>query len=197
MKRKPDHYSLMARDEGYQARSIFKLKEIQEKYKVIKPFDRVLDVGASPGSWSKYVLELYKGKNEVVGVDLNEVKMDSKYNDKYTFIQGDVFDEETQANLETRSPFQVILSDAAPSTSGDVGTDSYRSYEICLQVIQLAKKFLKKNGNLVIKIFQGSDAIEILKEMRQLFDQAKGFKPKASKNASKETYYLGFRYKNS
>jgi 23S rRNA (uridine2552-2'-O)-methyltransferase len=197
MKRNPDYYSRLAKDQGYQARSVYKLMEIQEKYRVIKPGDRVLDIGASPGSWSSYVLSLYNGNTEVTSVDLNDIKIEGDAKGKFTFFKGNIYNEEICRKLTENGPYNVVLSDAAPSTSGDIGTDAYHSYEIGDQVLKMAKTMLRRGGSLILKIFQGSDEALLLKEMRALFDQARGFKPKASRSESKEIYYLGFKKKGA
>jgi len=186
---KLDHYSLKAQKEGYPARSVYKLEELQEKYKVLKPNQKVLDVGSSPGSWSLYVLRKFKPVG-VWGVDLNPVNMGA-LPEKFYFSQGDIHDPKLEAKLMESAPFDTILSDAAPLTTGNRLVDTGRSYNLCERVILLCEKLLAPGGNVVVKIFQGGDEKDLENLIKERFTQVKNFKPKAVRGESMETYYLG------
>ncbi len=183
----------MAQKQGYPARSVYKLQELQQRFRLIKPGTRILDIGASPGSWSQFCLELLKGKGKLVSVDLSTLIIPEKEN--FTFIQGDLFTREIYEHCLLLGPYDLILSDAAPSTSGNRTVDSQASLEIGTRVLQIASAGLIQGGNLVIKVFQGGDEGSLLQQLRQRFKKTRAFKPQASKKASKETFFLGFSLK--
>ena len=187
---RPDFYTQKAKKEGYMARSVYKLEEIQNKTRLIKPGDTVLDVGASPGSWTQYVLRLLKGKGKVVGADLKPLGKFKAKGD-LSFIQGDVFSEDVTEQLEAHGPFDVIISDAAPSTTGNRLMDTRRSYDLVERIFEFSLKWLKPGGNFTVKVFQGGDEQEIFDRMKEEFNQVKRLKPKAVRKESFETYYIG------
>ncbi len=188
---KADSYTLRARREGYPARSVYKLEEINASHHLIKPGDSVLDVGAAPGSWTLFThRELLKGNGKIVSVDLNPLNL-NPVPPTVTAIVGDAFSKENRAKLIELGPYDAIISDAAPMTTGNRTVDTTRSEWLAEQVVLLAGEQLKEHGNLVIKIFQGGGQVEILKMMRQMFQKAKPFKPKACRDDSFEIYLVG------
>ncbi len=188
---KADSYTLRARREGYPARSVYKLEEINASHHLIKPGDSVLDVGAAPGSWTLFThRELLKGSGKIVSVDLNPLNL-NPVPPTVTAIVGDAFSKENRAKLIELGPYDAIISDAAPMTTGNRTVDTTRSEWLAEQVVLLAGEQLKEHGNLVIKIFQGGGQVEILKMMRQMFQKAKPFKPKACRDDSFEIYLVG------
>ncbi|QEN04773.1 RlmE family RNA methyltransferase [Thiospirochaeta perfilievii] len=191
---KLDHYSLKAQKEGYPARSVYKLEEIQNKFKILKPGQKIIDVGAAPGSWTMYALKITQGKGLVVGADLKPLNLKKTYPNLF-FMQGDVFKEETVNFLCEKGPFDVVLSDAAPSTTGNRLTDTSRSYDLVLEILNLADNILKPGGSAVFKIFQGEDSKLILDRMKLLFNDVKTFKPKSVRSESFETYFIGLNKK--
>ena len=193
---RPDFYAQKAKKEGYMARSVYKLEEIQNKTRLIKPGDTVLDVGASPGSWTQYVLRLLKGKGKVVGADLKPLGKFKAKGD-LSFIQGDVFAEDITEQLKAHGPFDVIISDAAPSTSGNRLMDTRRSYDLVERIFEFSLKWLKPGGNFTVKVFQGGDEQEIFDRMKEEFNQVKRLKPKAVRKESFETYFIGLGRKES
>jgi 23S rRNA (uridine2552-2'-O)-methyltransferase len=188
-----DYWQQKARKEGYPARSVYKLMEIDEKFGLLKtPNVRVLDIGAAPGSWSLYVLQkmALKGKGFLTAVDLSPLpnKFD---NDNFLFIQGDITTQDVRTSLLSKGPFNVIISDAAPNTTGNHMVDSARSVELVEAVFSYAEDALSSGGNLAVKVFQGSGTDALLKHMKTLFTTAKSFKPQACRGESVETYFVG------
>lgn len=191
---RPDFYAQKAKKEGYMARSVYKLEEIQNKTKLIRSGDTVLDVGASPGSWTQYCLKLLKGKGIVVGADLKPLGK-FKAKGELHFIQGDVFSDQIIDQLSQWGPFDVIVSDAAPSTTGNRLMDTRRSYDLVEQILNFSLKWLKPGGNFTVKVFQGGDENEIFDRMKSEFQQVKKLKPKAVRKESFEYYLIGLNRK--
>jgi 23S rRNA (uridine2552-2'-O)-methyltransferase len=191
MKGQPDYYWRKSKEEGYPARSVFKLQEIQEKYRLIRPGNAVLDLGASPGSWSLYILDLLAGGGSVTAADLNSPDRKLLSRRGFRFIQGDFTSAEILEAILASAPYDVVVSDAAPSTTGNRTMDTARSLDLARQVLAIAEKALKPGGNLTLKIFQGGEEKEILDWMRGRFAAARAFKPKASRRDSMETYFVG------
>ena len=187
---RPDFYSQKAKKEGYPARSVYKLEEIDQKYRLLKPGMRVMDVGASPGSWSLYVLKKLKGQGMLTGVDLKPLNLNKKF-PNFSFYQGDVFTEEAGNFLKERGPYDLLLSDAAPNTSGNRLVDTRRSYDLVELVIKLAGEQVGPGGAMVVKVFQGGDEEELFELMGTLFNRVKRLKPKAVRSDSFEIYFIG------
>jgi len=194
MKGKPDYYWRKSKEEGYPARSVFKLQEIQQKHAPVKPAARVLDLGASPGSWSLYLLDMLAGAGSVTGVDLNEPDGKLLARKSYRFFHGDFTTDEVERRIREAGPFDIVVSDAAPSTTGNRTMDTARSAEIARKVIAICETCLVPGGNCVLKIFQGGEERDILADMRRLFSSAKAFKPKASRSDSMEIYFIGLGF---
>ena len=202
---KPDQFTIKALKEGYPARSVYKLKEIDEKFKLIKGGSSIkaLDLGAAPGSWSLYILRKFaKAKSQpgtkdssLVSIDLESLSREHDKglfdNDNFFFIKGDMTSEEVREAVKTRGPYELIVSDAAPATTGNRSIDTLRSLELTETVLEYAQNFLLKGGNLVVKVFQGADTALLLKQIKSLFEVGKGFKPAATRKGSFETYYIG------
>jgi 23S rRNA (uridine2552-2'-O)-methyltransferase len=197
---KPDHWSLKAQKEGYPARSVYKLKEMDGKFGLFRPPSgsaalKVLDLGAAPGSWSLYALRKLETRCLLTAVDLSPL---SRQYDKglfegenCCFIQGDITEAAVREAILARGPFNVVLSDAAPATTGNRSVDTLRSLALAEAVLGYAETVLEPGGSLVVKVFQGGDTATILKRIRELFKTGKSFKPEACRSESFETYYLG------
>jgi 23S rRNA (uridine2552-2'-O)-methyltransferase len=186
-----DFYTLKARKEGYPARSVYKLEEIQKSHTIIKPGNTVLDVGAAPGSWTLFThRKLIQGRGTIVAVDLNPLGLHPVPPTVISYV-GDAFSPEIRENLVAHGPYDAIISDAAPMTTGNRSVDTSRSEWLAESVLLLAEEHLKTHGNLVIKIFQGGGEVAILQRMRKLFVKAKPFKPKASRSDSFEIFLIG------
>ncbi|MCL2211220.1 MAG: RlmE family RNA methyltransferase [Treponema sp.] len=200
--KKPDYWQQKARKEGYPARSVYKLMEIVKKFNIFKPAAgksasaklRILDLGAAPGSWSLYVLRNYKNAF-LSAADLSPLsrEFDNGFfdGDNFFFVQGDFTADENREALLAKGPYSVIISDAAPSTTGNHMIDSTRSFELAETVIAYAESSLAPGGNLAVKVFQGSGIDTLLKKMKKNFTTAKSFKPEACRGESVETYFIG------
>jgi len=210
--KKPDYWQQKARKEGYPARSVYKLKEIDEKFglfKVQRAAFRVLDLGAAPGSWSLYVLRKMaamesgkdlknndsKNRGFLAAADLSPLSREFDKGlfdgENFFFVQGDIIAAETRETLLSKGPFSTIISDAAPGTTGSHTVDAARSLELAEAVVAYAETALSGGGNLALKIFQGGGSDALLKRMKTLFETAKSFKPQACRGESVETYFIG------
>lgn len=187
---KPDFYWRKSKEQGYPARSVWKLQEMQERFRLLDAGPRVLDLGCSPGSWSLAVLELRGGSAALTGVDLDEPDARLRSRPGFTFLQGDFTQPAMLAAIAARGPFDVVLSDAAPSTSGNRLRDTARSLELGWAVLDAASRCLRPGGNLALKIFQGGGERELLASLRAGFETARAFKPKASRSESMELYFV-------
>ncbi len=196
MKRDRDYYSRLARQKGFPARSVFKLAEMQERFRLLKPGQRVLDLGCAPGSWSCFCLQRLGRKGALTGVDLLEPHFQVPEGPQYRFIPGDLFDPQIETRLRELGQFDLVLSDAAPQTSGSGLVDAHGSLRIARRALEIAAAVLSRGGNLVVKVFQGGEEGEVLREMKSLFQRARAFKPEASRPESREIYLLGLSYRS-
>lgn len=187
---KPDFWSRKAFSEGYPARSVYKLQEIDRKFGMIKKHYRVLDLGAAPGSWTVFLLRTLAGSGKVVSCDLNPLAKDVK-GDNLVFVQGDLNDEEVREAIRQEGPFDLVVCDAAPLTTGNRVVDTARSAGLVGMAVWYARTMLKSGGNFAVKLFQNGDLQKILRDMRGIFAAAKGFKPEACRSESFETYLIG------
>ena len=194
---KLDHWSLKAQKEGYPARSVYKFKEMDEKFGLLKsgrPF-KALDLGSAPGSWSLYMLRKFKSQSSLVSVDLSPLSRsyDQGLFDRpdFCFIQGDFTLPEIREAILSNGPYNLLVSDAAPATTGNRSVDTLRSLELAETALDYARAALVQGGNLVIKVFQGGDTGDLLKSINGLFQSAKSFKPRSCRPGSFETYFLG------
>jgi len=178
-----DFYTRKSREEGYYARSVYKLKQINKKYNLIRTGDKVLDLGCSPGGWVQASLELIGNKGFIIGIDINNVKEIKAQN--FQFIKADI------ETVDIDGTFNVILSDMAPKTTGDRALDQERSYSLSMAALKICDTNLVKKGNFLCKIFQGGKYPEFLKEVKKRFEFVKTMKPEASKSKSKEMYVIG------
>ncbi len=191
---KPDFWSQKAFSEGYPARSVYKLKEIDEKFGMIKKNYTVLDLGAAPGSWTTFLLRQMDGTGSVVSCDLNPLSKTVK-GDNLTFLQGDLNAPEIRKKIRELGPYDLVVCDAAPKTTGIRMVDTASSEQLVEMAIWYAQAMLKQGGNFAVKIFQNGDQQKLLKSMREIFTSAKGFKPEACRSESFETYLIGINKK--
>jgi len=184
-----DHYTRRARQEKWLARSVYKLEEIDRKYKLIRPGSRVLDLGCYPGSWSQYCIGKAAPGGEVVGVDLHEPER--LRSEVFRFIKADVLSLDTEWLLGEVGKRDVVLSDLAPSTSGIAVADVTRSLELAGRALAIALSLLRKKGHFLCKVFEGEGTQDLRKEISSRFDQMRIVRPSAVRKASREMYFLG------
>lgn len=192
---KPDFWSKKAFSEGYPARSVYKLKEMDEKFSLFAPTARVLDLGAAPGSWTTYVLRKIREPGKVVAIDLSPLDK-ALVSPLLTFFQGDLCSPEIRKKVKAEGPFDAIICDAAPATTGNKTVDTARSSGLVEIALWYAETLLVPGGNFVVKIFQGGQERDHLVKMRELFTSARGFKPEACRTTSFETYLAGLGRKS-
>jgi 23S rRNA (uridine2552-2'-O)-methyltransferase len=186
-----DRYFKKAKDEGYRARSVFKLESIQNRFHVLKPGDRVLDLGAAPGSFLQYISKVIGEKGIAIGIDLQEIKP-LKRNNIFTYT-GDICDDALVRRIISSHAvreFDVVTSDLAPKTSGIKFLDAGRSLELNLQVLDIAGKYLKKGGNAVMKILPGFNEGDLTSKASKMFRTVKKFRPEAIRKSSGESYIV-------
>ena len=184
-----DHYSTLAKKENFPARSVYKLKEIQQKYNLIKKGDKILDLGCSPGSWLIYATELTGKKGRVIGVDLKPLSV--KIPSNVRVYTADILSVDDKFYELTGKDFNVILSDMAPATTGHKNVDAARSFNLCEAALSIAQKILIPGGSFVCKIFQGEDFNKFSDLVKDRFKKSKIFKPQSSRKTSKEIYIIG------
>lgn len=185
-----DHYVHMAQKDGYRARAAYKLLEINEKDKLIKPGTILADLGSAPGSWSQVAARIVGDSGKVFALDILPMAAIPDV----AFIQGDFREQEVLdefvAMLGGRE-LDLVISDMAPNISGMSGIDQARSYLLNELALEFARDHLKPGGHFLVKVFQGSDFQPYLQAMRDLFTEVVTRKPKASRDRSNEIYLLG------
>ena len=189
-----DPYVKQAQKDGYRSRASYKLLEIQEKYKLIRPGMSVVDLGAAPGGWSQVTSRLIGGQGRLIASDILE--MDSIPD--VTFIQGDFTEDAVLGQiLEAvgNSQVDLVISDMAPNMSGTAEVDMPKAMFLCELALDLAERILKPGGNFVIKIFQGEGFDVYLKDARKKFDKIQMIKPDSSRGSSREQYMLAWGYR--
>ena len=186
-KQKRDIYVRQSKLEGYRSRAVYKLQEIQTKFKVIKNGISIVDLGAAPGSWSEFISRKFKNI-KIVAIDLKE--LDKIEN--VTYIKGDFTDEITQKKIEKNfdEKIDLVVSDMAVNTTGNKNVDSLVTGELCIEAINFACEFLNKKGSFVSKIFMGSTFNEIVALGKKSFEEVNIFKPPSSRKDSKENFII-------
>jgi 23S rRNA (uridine2552-2'-O)-methyltransferase len=190
-----DHYFNKAKQENYLARSIYKLEEIDQKYKVLKKGDLVVDFGYYPGSWIQYTSKVIGENGRVVGIDIQEVNKKLSGVSNVRVYQKDIFNISDLSQLDVEDKFDVVLSDMAPSTTGVQSLDQIRSLNLVESVFGLLPQFLKVGGNFVIKVFDSQDAQNYLKDQKKRFSDFSYLKPKSTRSVSKEFFVIGKQFK--
>lgn len=190
-----DYYFQKAKSENYVARSVFKIQEIDEKFKIFRPTYKVLDLGAAPGSWSQYASEKVGLQGRVLGIDIQQIKITLP---NAAFVTADIRNIPFDAVLEEKGmipPFEVILSDMAPKTTGIRVTDQMRSLELCQIALQTAEKYLKPKGSFVCKLFHSDEFEDFRRQLRDRFDKVEVLRPKSTRKESKEIFFIALKYK--
>jgi 23S rRNA (uridine2552-2'-O)-methyltransferase len=187
--RKPDHFTDAAKKAGYPARSVFKLEEINQRVRLLKHNQRVLDLGAAPGSWARFASEKIGKGGKLVAVDLSPLT--TTLPSHATFIQGDVL----AMDFTAYGPFDLVLSDMAPNTTGNKLADHARSVELFLAAVRIADQVLVKGGSFVGKIFMGEDFPAAREEVRIRYEKHRMLRPEATRSISYEIFVVGERKK--
>ena len=184
-----DHYTRKARKENFPARSVYKLQEIQKRYRLIHPGNRVLDLGCAPGSWLKYAAQITGPRGYVLGLDLKPINL--KLPGHAQAIVADIFDLSDDVTQMLQRRFHCILSDMAPATTGHRDVDAARSVTLCESALDMARNYLKDGGRLVCKIFQGPDSPTFIDQIKHDFTRCHIYKPQSSRKASREIFVIG------
>jgi 23S rRNA (uridine2552-2'-O)-methyltransferase len=194
MKKHGDHYARKARAESYPARSVYKLMDMDRRYRLVRRNMRVLDAGCHPGSWSLYVLKKI-GTGEVVGVDRRETRI---HDPRFSFVPGDL----GAIDPAVLGVFDLVLSDAAPDTTGDKFSDAQSSLRLVARVFEIAAACLKQGGTMVAKLFQGEDSAAFIRSLAAPgtpdagtgettpYREAFTCKPAGSRKESREVYVV-------
>jgi len=184
-----DYYAKRAREEGYPARSVYKLKEIQKRFGILRKGSRVLDLGCCPGAWLLFALSVVGDRGFVVGVDIIPLTLQLPSNVR--FVQHDVLAWDESLLEAVGTNFQIVLSDMSPSTTGNKFVDAQRSLQLSESALAISARVLRPGGTFVCKIFQGSDLKNFSDKAKGSFGRVTHFKPKSSRKASKEIYVVG------
>ena len=189
-----DPWVQKARRDGWRARAVYKLEQIDQKERLLKPGMLCVDLGSAPGSWSQYVTTRLKGTARIVAVDL--LQMDTLPD--VTFIQGDFRDEETVGAILDAlggSRADLVMSDMAPNLSGTRAVDQPRSMYLVELALDLCRDVLKPGGDFVCKMFQGEGSDQFIAGLRKQFDKVRVIKPEASRPGSREVYLVARNYR--
>ncbi len=190
-----DYYFQKAKEENYAARSVFKIQEIDERFKILKSGYKVLDLGAAPGSWSQFASEKVGKPGRVLGIDIQPIKLTLP---NAVFVTADMRDlqlEEIMAAHEITPPFDVVLSDMAPKTTGIRITDQTRSMELCELALATAERFLRPKGSFVCKLFHSEEFENFRRSLRDRFGRVEVLRPKSTRKESKEIFFIALQYK--
>jgi 23S rRNA (uridine2552-2'-O)-methyltransferase len=190
-----DHYFKKAKSENYLARSIYKLEEIDAKYKILGPGMLVVDFGYHPGSWIQYTSKVIGDEGRVIGIDIREINKKLSGIKNVRVYQKDIFDICDLNQLEVEGQFDVVLSDMAPNTTGIKSLDQDRSLNLVESVFGLLPKFLRPGGHFIIKVFDSQHAQNFLKEQKNLFKEFHYLRPKSTRSISKEFFVIGKHFK--
>ena len=188
-----DSYARRAKKEKWLARSVFKLREMDKKYKLIRQGDRLLDLGCYPGSWSQYSLKRVGPQGDVVGVDLK--KPDRLSAPNFRFIEADIFSVDLKWLLGEIGLRDAVFSDMAPRTTGIHVADTSRSIKLAESALKIATAVLKERGHFICKLFAGEDLNTYRDAVSGFFSQVRSFRPSAVRKGSRETYILGLKFK--
>lgn len=185
--KKPDRFTKAAKSEGFPARSVYKLEEIDKRVRLIRPGQRVLDLGAAPGSWSIYVARTIGRSGRLLSVDLSPIA--AIIGPNATVVQGDAFELSPEL-LAEHGPFDVVLSDMAPSTTGNRDSDRYRSYELVMRALEVARAHGKPGSSFVAKIFMGPEYEDARRALRETYAEVRTLRPETVRKNSVEVFFV-------
>jgi 23S rRNA (uridine2552-2'-O)-methyltransferase len=198
---KADHWALRARKEGYPARSVYKLQELDTRFGLLPKAASAsssftaLDLGSAPGSWSLYVLRRLSGRGFLAACDLAPLSavhgQDLFGGGNFFFMRADLFVPDTRSALAAKGPYSLILSDAAPATSGGRLVDAARSLDLAEAALAYAGLSLKPGGSVCVKVFQGDGTAALIRDAKRRFASLKAVKPAACRPSSFELYLVG------
>ncbi len=186
--RRPDRFTRDAKQRGFPARSVFKLEDIDRRVRLLKQGQRVLDLGAAPGSWSLYAADRIGPSGKLLAIDLSPLAKAPPYN--AVFRQGDALAIDT-ADLSLFAPYDVVLSDMAPSTTGTREADQAQSFELFMRALEIAAALLLPGGSFVGKIFMGPDFPLAKKRVKELFETDRAIRPEGTRASSFEIFVVG------
>lgn len=190
-----DFYFHKAKRENFSARSVYKLQNIQEKYKILAPGNAVLDLGASPGSWSEYICTILGKRGRLAALDIKDLSLSAKEKIKRSEVQFDFFlNSVFEPMPENLLAFDAVVSDMAPSTQGNRLVDSQGSLELALRAFEIASSHLKPGGHFVVKLFQSEETVAASKAWAKAFKMSKLYRPPATHKDSKEVYFIGLHF---
>lgn len=189
---KKDQFRRLARDQGYRSRSAFKLKQINQSYRILNKGDCIVDIGCAPGGWMQIALHEVGTKGKVIGVDIKKIEPLSNA----FIIQGNIEDEHVTDNILkiSNSCVDVVLSDLSPNVSGNWELDHARQIDLTRNALRLSSIVLKKRGKAVFKVFQGDMLNELVVELKKKFKKVILTKPNASRQVSSEIYLICLDY---
>jgi 23S rRNA (uridine2552-2'-O)-methyltransferase len=190
-----DRFYHKAKEEGFAARSVYKLQELDQKSKFIKASQTVVDLGCAPGSWSQWLSQKLGPQGQVIGFDITSVTLKLP---NATFYQADLLQTNVHDFLKEHNhpcPVDGVVSDMAPKTTGIRDVDQARSLELCQMALQTAEQILKPGGYFVCKIFQSKDFDLFRNELKQRFAKLDVLKPESTRSRSYEIFLVGLRYK--
>lgn len=182
-----------AKQEGYVARSVYKLQELDSRYHLLKSGYKVLDLGCHPGSWLQFAAAKVGAKGMVLGVDIQPLNLELP--PQASFVESDLLNIDVEHLRLNGAGYDLVMSDVAPRTTGVAHADAARSAELTGVAFDLACQLLKPGGNFVAKVFWSQDAAELMQKVKKVFKQAKNHKPTASQSASREIYLVGLGLK--
>ena len=187
IKQRRDTYVKQSKIDGYRARSAYKLKEIDERFRIFKGGMTVIDIGAAPGSWSQYVSKVVKN-GKLISIDLKEIDLI----EKTIQIKGDFTQTEVQKEIKShiKNKVDAVISDMAVNTTGIKNIDSIQTGELCKDAMFFSKEIISRDGYFISKIFMGGTFNEIVAEGKKIFKEVKVFKPKSSRKDSKESFIV-------
>ena len=191
-----DHYFKKAKELGFKARSVFKLEEIDQRFRLLKAGMQVLDLGAAPGSWSQYTSQKIGPTGRLLGLDLTAVNLKLE---NARFVQDDILKcniAELLKSFEMPEKLDSVLSDMAPNTTGIRSVDQARSFELCEMALTVARNHLKPGGSFVCKFFQSNELPKFQIELRKSFRKIEISKPKSTRTRSFEIFLIGFDFKS-
>ncbi len=190
-----DYFFKKAKAENFVARSVFKLQEFDERFRVFRPGQKILDLGAAPGSWSQYASGKVGPEGRVLGIDLARIALTIP---NAVFVQADMREldlDKTMAEAGIAPPFDVVLSDMAPKTTGVRVTDQTRSLELSELALATAERFLRPKGTFICKLFHSEEFEEYRDLLRTRFERVEVVRPKSTRKESKEIFFVALKYR--